>query len=144
MKPHIFRAILSALLLVLVFSFSFILTFLIVGSIVYILIKMPILGKLIDWLFYFRGDTPDFLVTAISAIIAYVASTEVSERINKDAPTIGLSCILVGSILALFHIPSLIINLIYHGNVMANIIQLVAGIGLIVHGKNEWEIKESK
>lgn len=140
-KPHIFKAILFSLLSLIVFGLAYILTFLIVGGIIYLLTLIPIVNKLIGWLFYIRGDTPNSMLILLSTIIAYVVTTEIHERIIKDDPTTGLSCILTGSYIALLQIASLIINIMYGDPFFINIVQIIAGISLIVHGKNTMSIE---
>lgn len=135
-KPKVFKSILTAILGALVFGGVFFLTALIVGGIIYLLTQIPVIGGLIEWLFYMRGDSPDLLIALLAPQLAYAAAKSVLSKINKDAPTLGLSCEIAGISIAAVHILSLVANLLAGDSVLFNIAQGIAGVVLFFFGKN--------
>ena len=134
-RPHIFKASVTSVLTLFVFGLVYFLVFLIAGGIIYVLSIIPVINKLVGWFFNIRGDTPDMLIILLSTMIACVISLKVQERINKDNSTICLSCIITGSCLVLIHVASLIVNIMNKSGCLANIIQIIGGIALIVEGR---------
>lgn len=141
-KPRVFKAILTALLGLVIFSLVYLLSYLIVGGIIYILSLIPVIGKLVDLLFYMRRDTPDMMLSLFSPILAYYCTMAAQEAINKDKPTRGISCVLLGIIIIVLHLFSIISNLLLGEGILKNIIQAIAGFVIFNSGKGC--LKESK
>lgn len=140
-RPKVFKAIITALLAAVVFTLSYAITYLVGGIINDLLIKVPLIGKLISWLFRIRGDSPGMVLTLLSSGVAYYVTMAAQEAINKDARTRGLSCVLHGAGIVLFQIVFLFINLIYGDAILANVIQLIAGF--IIFSGGMGELKEN-
>jgi hypothetical protein len=97
---------------------------------------IPILSGLVDLLFRIREDTPDMFAMFIGAIIAYVCSVEITERIVKNTATRKLTLTLTGIYLIVFNVLFLIINVIANNNALPNLSLGIAGIAIFVKGKN--------
>ena len=97
---------------------------------------IPILSGLVDLLFRIREDTPDMFAMFIGAIIAYVCSIEIAERIVKNTATRKLTLTLTGIYLIVFNVLFLIINVIANNNALPNLFLGIAGIATLVKGKN--------
>ena len=141
-KPKVFKAIMTALLSLLIFGVVYFLSYLIVGGIIALLLKIPVIDTLLGWLFRLRGDTPDMMLSMLSPILAYYCTMATQESINKDKPTRGLSCVLLGIVIVVLHIFSIISNLLLGEGILKNIIQAIAGIVIFNSGKGE--LRESK
>ena len=139
-KPKVFKAITTSLMAFAIFSVVYFLVYFLCGLAVNLLLEIPVIGKLVSLLFFFRGDTPDMALSLLSPGIAYFVIMAVQQKINKDSPTRGLSCILLGIFIVLLHIISLIINLIYGAGILKNVIQIVAGFVIFSNGMGD--IKE--
>jgi hypothetical protein len=72
----------------------------------------------------------------IGAIIAYVCSVEITERIVKNTATRKLTLTLTGIYLIVFNVLFLIINVIANNNALPNLSLGIAGIAIFVKGKN--------
>ena len=136
-KPKVFKAIITSLLAYAIFSAVYFIVYLIFGLAIDFLLEIPVIGWLIDLLFFFRGDTPDMMLSLLSPGIAYLVTMAAQLKINKETPTRGLSCILLGIFIMLLHIVSLIINLIYGDGIFKNIIQAIAGFFIFSSGLGE-------
>ena len=133
-KPQIFKAIGTALLGTVAFTLAYLVTYILIGLIIYFLNAIPIVRTLLGWFFEMRGDSPSILLAILSPTIGYVATELLLSAINKNNSTLGLSLIIVGSLLIPLHLISMVINLICGSAILANIAQIVAGIALIVKG----------
>lgn len=140
-KPKIFKAILTSVLGFFAFTLSYLLAYLIFGGIIYVLLKIPLIGRLIDLIFFFRGDSPDLMLSLLCPGVAYFVTMSLQEKINKEAPTRGVSSVLLGIFIMLLNIASLIINLIYGDGILKNVIQIIAGLVIFFGGMGE--IKEN-
>ena len=141
-KPRVLRAIMTALLGLIIFAAVYFLSYLIIGGIINLLLKIPVIDKLLGWMFHLRGDTPDMMLSVLAPTIAYFVTMGVQESINKASSTRGLSCMLIGIIIMVIHILSIVINLIYGDGILKNIIQSIAGFIFFSSGKGE--LRESK
>jgi hypothetical protein len=65
----------------------------------------------------------------------------VQEAMNKDDPTKGLSCVILGVCIALIHVISIVINLIYGESILKNIVQLI--VGCIIFSSGIGMLKDS-
>lgn len=139
-KPRVFKAISTALLGLIVFGLIYFLTYLIAGGIIYVLSLIPIIGNLIDWLFQVRGDTPDMMLSILAPAVAYYGTLCMQSAINKDAPTRGLSCVILGVILVAIHALSLVSNLLTGGRILENITQSIAGFIIFKSGREDQEM----
>lgn len=133
-KPQIFKAIGTALLGTVTFTLAYFITYILVGLIINVLNAIPVVNTLLGWLFKMRGDSPALLLVMLSPTIGYVATVLLLSVINKNSSTLGLSLIIVGSLLIPLHLISMVINLIYGSAILANIAQIVAGIAFIAKG----------
>lgn len=140
-KPRVFKAIATALLCLAIFGAVYLLAYLLLGGIIYVLSLIPVINWLVDLLFYIRGDTPDLMLSLFSPIVAYYTTMAAQEYINKEKPTRGLSCILLGIIITIIHVLSLVTNLIYGDGILKNIIQAIVGIVIFSSGRGM--LKES-
>ena len=126
-KPKVFKAFVTSLVAFVMVSVVHFVVYLLCGLTIDLFLKIPVIGWLIDLLFFFRGDTPDMALSILSPIIAYFVTLGVQEKMNKETPTRGLSCVLLGILIILLHIVSLIINLIHGDGILKNVIQIIAG-----------------
>lgn len=141
--PNILKSIFISILTLLVFALVYFITFLLLGGIIYLLTKIPLIGTLISWLFSLRGDSPDMVLAILAPAIAYYTSIAVAAKMGKDNPTINLSYILLGIYILVIHVPSLIINLVNGEWFFPNITQSIAGIVLLFNGATSFrEAKE--
>jgi hypothetical protein len=136
-KPHIFKAFITALLAAIIFIISYIVSYLVVGGIIYLLSKIPLIGKLVNLLFYFRGDTPDMLLAILCPGVAYYVTMAAQKAMNKESRTRGLSCVLHGVCIVLLQIVFIVINLIYGDGILKNVIQAIAGFVIFSNGMGE-------
>ena len=136
-RPRIFKAIFTSILAFIIFAIVYLIGYLIIGGAIYLLSNIPLIGRLVGLLFFFRGDTPDMMLSLLCPGVAYLVTMATQEKINKDAPTRGLSCILLGIFVMLLHIASLIINLIYGNGILKNIAQTIAGFVIFSNGIGE-------
>lgn len=134
-KPKVFRSIITSLLALFIFGAIYLTAYVILAGIVYILSLIPVVSSLWDLLFYWRGDSPDMLLAILAPTISFFITMTVQDAINKDKPTKGLSCVLLGIFLMTLHIISFIINLIYEDVVLANITQAIAGFIIFRAGR---------
>ena len=140
-KPKVFKAIITSLVAFTFFSVVYFLVYFLCGLLINLLLKIPLIGWLIDLLFFFRGDSPDMVLSILSTGVAFFVTMTIQEKINKEAPTRGLSCVLLGIFIVLLHIVSLIINLIYGDGILKNVIQIIAGC--IIFSGGMGELKEN-
>ena len=134
-KPKVFKAIMTALLGLLIFGLVYLLSYLIAGGIIYILSKIPIINRLVGFLFHVRGDTPDMMLSLLAPILAYLGTMAVQESINKDKPTRGVSCVILGACITILHIVFIVINLICGDGILNNIGQALAGLAFFTSGR---------
>lgn len=139
MKPNVFKSILFSILSFLVFFLSFLISSFAILFVFGILSRIPIVNTLLGWFFKSRGDTPSLLTLFLSAVISYVATTSLVEKISKETATGGLSLVLSGSYILIIQSISLIINIVSGGPFIINIVLIVSSISLIVRGKNNLE-----
>ena len=135
--PKVFKAILTSVLGSCIFFLSYLLSYLIVGGILYLLSEIPIIGNLVDLLFYFRGDSPDLMLSLLCPAVAYGATIITQEFINNDAPTRGLSCLLIGVGIVLLQVICLVLNLYYGEGVWTNIVLIITGAITSIYGWRE-------
>lgn len=127
-KPSIILSILFSILSFFVFHIAAILFTLIAGAILYLLLYIPVVGKLLDLLFLLRGDTPDMVLTVLSSIVASFSVLFILSKISKNPATSNATCRILGVILIAIHVLSLIVNLTYGNSIFANITYGIAGI----------------
>lgn len=136
-KPQVFKAIGTALLGALTFA----LTYLLVGLLISILNAIPVISTVLGWLFKVRGDSPSLMLLVLSPTIGYITTVSLLSAINKNTSTLGISLIIVGSLLVAVHLISMVINLVYGNTVLANISQTIAGIAFIAKGSENMSKK---
>lgn len=134
-KPSIFKAIMSALLGLIIFGLVYIMSYIIVSLIIYVLSLIPLIGGFVDWLFYVRGDSPDLMLSILSPTVAYFVTMFSLESINKSCPTFGLSCVILGICLLVLHIASIVLNLLAGEDILKNIVQAIAGVLIFIAGR---------
>ena len=139
-KPNIFKAIIFSIIGTIIFGIVFIFFSMIGAFIIQMMMNNKLISFLADFLYY-RGDTPGLVTLTISAFIAFNAVTSVMEKINKDTKTEGLSCILIGSYIAIIQAACLIINFVCRSPFFINIAQVLVGIALISEGKDTMSIE---
>ena len=141
-NPRVFRSIWTAVLGLMAFSLSYFLVYLVIGGIIHLLSLIPLVGRLVDWIFSFRGDSPDLMLSMLCPIISYFISLCVLAHFNKETSTLSLSCRIMGIALIVIHIISLIINLIYGDGILKNIVQIIAGVLIAKYGKDLLQSQE--
>lgn len=134
-KPRVFKAVVTAILCLAIFGAVYLLAYLILGGIFNILAKIPVIRWLLNLLFFIRGDTPGIVLLLVAPILAYYATMVLQQSVNKEKPTMGLSCILLGIFLTTIHALSLIVNLINGESVFPNITQAIAGLVIFFSGR---------
>ena len=139
-KPKVFKAILTSILAFIVFALVYIAAYLIFGGLILLLSKIPLIGSLVDLIFYFRGDSPDLMLSLLCPGIAYIVTMATQAAVNKDAPTRGLCSILLGVGIVLLQAVSLVLNLIYGESIWTNIVLIITGC--IIFSSGYGEIKE--
>ena len=97
---------------------------------------IPILSGLVDWLFRIREDTPDMVAMFIAASLSYVCFIGTAERIVKNKITRKFTLMLTGIYLIVFDFLFLIINLSNYDSALPNFFLVVAGIAILIKGKN--------
>lgn len=135
-KPKVFKAIAIAVLGILLFYFSYIIAYLIIGGAIQFLSAIPLIGTLLGWFFSLRGDTPDMMLSLVIPAISYFVVMLVQEKINKHDLTRGLSCKILGICLIVLNALSLVLNLLYGEGILKNIIQIITGVVFYSSGKN--------
>lgn len=135
-KANVGKAILSAALSLVAFGAVYFLVFLVLGGIIYLLSKVPVINLLVDFIFYLRGDSPTMMLTILSTITAYIVIGTLLAKLTKTRSTERLACILSGCFMVIIHAVSFFLNLTYGESVIPNIVQAIAGILLIYSAKN--------
>lgn len=136
-KLSVLKGILGFLPGVLVFFIAYTVTYFIIGLILNLALKLPIIGHILGWLFHARGDSPTMLATILGAFFAFCFTCLVLIKIFKSTRTCGLSCFLVGFFILVIHVVSIIINLFYNDPILTNICQGVAGFCLAKIGYSD-------
>ena len=116
------KAFFASILAFIIFTAVYFFVFLILGFVAYFLLKLPVIGTIIDYLFFFRGDSPDIVLCLITASISYFVVMATQEKLLKDTFTRGVSFIAFGGILILLHVASLILNLVYGNSILQNVV----------------------
>ena len=104
--------------------------------------KLPVIGTIVNTIFYLRGDSPYSVSLIISAVVAYLIVIAVSGAALKSGRTKGLSVFCAGIYIATLNVIFFIINLLFKGAIIANIIAIVASVPLIAVGR--CSLKDSK
>ena len=126
-KPTIWKAVIFTIPCALIFLFSRTLLAFLIGMLGVIISKIPILGKLLGFIFALRGDN-----LSIFAIINLLDDS----TYDANAPTNILSRRILGVIIALIHIFSLIVNISEGNRFFINIICMIASL-VFMFGKNK-------
>lgn len=133
------KTLLSIIVGLLLVGLIFTLVKLIIGLIVVVLLKIPLIGDLLSISWWFQ----DICIDIPAASIAYSITPTVMEAISKHSPRAKkISFITTGSILLVVHIISLIINIISifmkldGPEPITNIVNIIGSISLISNGKN--------
>lgn len=134
-KPRVFISILSSLFFLIIYFLVYTLFYLLLGSAILLLLKVPIIKNILSWYFY-REVGPQAFLPLICVFFCVTAILFLAEKMLKDSPTLGLSCILTGVFLCILHAVSLVINLVFGDPFWANIIQIIAGGILVKEGKD--------
>ena len=127
------RSIWTAVLGLASFALSYFLVYIIVGGIIHVLSLIPLIGRLVEWFFSFRGDSPDLMLAILCPFVSYFLSTCVLEYFNN------LSCKIMGVSLIVIHGISLIMNLIYGSGIIKSIAQIIAGIAILKFGREVFQ-----
>lgn len=135
-KPTIWKAVTFTIPCALIFLFSRTLLAFLIGMLGVIISKIPILGKLLGFIFALRGDNLSIFAIITSVFVAYFLTTFVQNKIMKDAPTNILSRRILGVIIALIHMFSLIVNISEGNRFFINIICMIASL-VFMFGKNK-------
>lgn len=109
---------------------------LLISLLFWLLSYIPVLKKLISWIFSTRGDTPDVFATTIAAIIAYYLFSLIVEQIIKKENTKKFTLILTGILAMIVNVLFVIINLIYSSPILVNVYLAIVGAILFFKGKN--------
>lgn len=134
------RSIWTAVLGLASFALSYFLVYIIVGGIIHVLSLIPLIGRLVEWFFSFRGDSPDLMLAILCPFVSYFLSTCVLEYFNKsEVRTYNLSCKIMGVSLIVIHGISLIMNLIYGSGIIKSIAQIIAGIAILKFGREVFQ-----
>ena len=127
-KPIIWKSILCVVPSLAVFLITRIVLVLLLSLVMALILYIPILNKIFQAFLIFRQDSPLMLATTLSVMFAYLFTSFLQKKMMKDIPTIRLSRKILGVIIALVHVLSLVSNIIHGGNVIANIICIIAGL----------------
>ena len=109
---------------------------LLISLLFWLLSYIPVLKKLISWIFSTRGDTPDVFSATIAAIIAYYLFSLIVEQIIKKENTKKFTLILTGILAMIVNVLFVIINLIYSSPILVNVYLAIVGAILFFKGKN--------
>lgn len=136
-KPKVLKSIFLAIISFVVFYLSYLLVYLLISAAITLLSKLPIIGFLIDWIFYIRGDTPDMMLSLLCPMVSfYTAYGSIVAMSQKQEATTNLSAKILGVLLVSINIISVIINLIYGEGILKNICVIIAGILIFSSGKD--------
>ena len=131
-KPKVGKAILCALLCLVVFSLIQILSSLLILLIGAVISVIPLIGKIFNFLFeVLRNESPLAFATITSVFISYYTTSFVQNKLMSDSSTKKVSRRILGIIILVLHILSLITNIMYDGNIFANIACILAGLAFI-------------
>lgn len=109
---------------------------LLISLLFWLLSYIPILKKLISWIFSTRGDTPNVFAATIAAIIAYYLFSLIVEQTTKKENTKKFTLILTGIFVMIVNVLFVIINLIYSSPILVNVYLAIVGAILFFKGKN--------
>ena len=112
------------------------LTFLAIGLVFWLLLRIPALSTLVNWLFRIRKDTPDVFATFMSTMLSCYLFIATANRIIKSEYTKRFTMMYTGICLTVLNIALLILNLTYNSGILINILFLIAGLVIFYEGKS--------
>ena len=134
-KPEVGKAILFAFVALIAFYLCYFLLATVLVLIFSLLLNIPIIGDLINYLFRVRGDAPDILAVLLAAGLAYGAVTWMIARFCDNKPTESLTHYVAGGLIVALAILFLVINIINGSRIIPNIICGIAGVIMIISGR---------
>lgn len=134
-RPRIIRGIATAVLFSVIFIGVFFLATLIIALIMGVLANIPLIGKIIEWLFIIRDDSPAIALPIFAASCAYLLTGFIAEKMNKESKTLVLSHRICGAIIALTGVTMLIMNAIAGQGIWANIVLIITGVVFAIKSK---------
>lgn len=120
-KPNVLKAIGVSILSIICFYMIYAIVFLVVGLIFLILDKIPIISNIADWMFH------DAFIELPSLLVAYSITKFITCALNKHLKTRTLSFAIIGVYLIASNALWLILNIIYGGNFILNILMIISG-----------------
>ena len=141
-QPQIVKSILLSLLGIIIYYLSYLLIYLIIGGAIEILSKIPLIGWLIGFLFYIRGDSPDMMLSLICPAASCLLSGICIEKLSKDRTgTFLLASLLLGIFLIIINAIAVILNLCYGEamGILKNICIILSGLYLAGLGKDVFD-----
>ena len=139
-KPSIGKSILFAVMCFIGFYICYLLIAFLLSLLTAFLIYVPVLNLLVRLFYSVRGDSPTFLVPALSAALGYEFASWLIGRVTDDRPTEKLTFKILGIAVVVFNIGALILNIINKSDgptFLSNIILLVTGVVFTIKGFKE-------
>jgi hypothetical protein len=134
-KPSIVKGVLCVIPAGIVFALTFAVSSLVITFAGSIILKIPIIGSLVKWLFLLRGDSPYLLSCFIGACLAYFITLASIEKMLVFQNQRNVCANVLGIAIMVIHILCLVLNLIYGESFAANIAQAIAGYLIFRFGK---------
>lgn len=133
----------SSVPVAILFSFLWLILFYVFGVLAniltsllfYVLSVIPVINRIVAFIFKQRGDSPSFFILLFAPSIAYVIVDFIAEKAAKNDVTRGISLICTGAYLMLINIVFFVVNLCSGASFFSNILIIIAGIAFIVSGK---------
>ena len=125
-KPSIGKSILFAVMCFIGFYICYLLIAFLLSLLTAFLIDVPVLNLLVRLFYSVRGDSPTFLVPALSAALGYEFASWLTGRVTNGKPTEDVDALILN-----------IINKSDGPTFLSNIILLVTGVVFTIKGFKE-------
>ena len=126
-KPSTIKGVLCVIPAGVVFALTFAISSFVITIAASIILKIPIIGSLVKWLFLLRGDSPYLLSCFIGACLAYFLTLASVEKMMVFQNQRNICASILGIAIMVLHVICFALNLIYGESFAANIVQVIAG-----------------
>lgn len=134
-KPEVGKAILFGFVALIAFYLCYFLLVTVIAFVFVLLLKIPLIGNLIEHLFRIRGDAPDIVTVLLAAGLSYSAIAWMIGRFCDDNPTERLTHYIAGGLITALSIILLVINIMNDSSFFPNIVCGIAGVIMIISGR---------
>lgn len=127
-QKHPIQAFFIALLCLLSFAALYVLSSLVLSVVLYVLVKIPLIGAILSLAMKYTINTLDCAVILASTYISIAAALHIASKLASNRPTYRLCAVMIGVILIAVHAVSLVLNIICGESFFVNIVQGISGL----------------